>query len=82
MLDAARAGDASTCEMLGANPAVPAAVIRLLASHVAAEVRAAVARHPRIDLATLERLTTDGSAMVRAVAAAILERRIAGSALA
>ncbi|MDN4474436.1 hypothetical protein QQX09_01050 [Demequina sp. SYSU T00192] len=79
MLDTARTGDASTCEILGSNPEVPAAVIRLLASHVAAEVRTAVARHPRMDLTTLERLTADASALVRSVATAALERRLAGT---
>ncbi|WP_062464639.1 hypothetical protein [Demequina soli] len=80
MLETARRADAETCEMLGENPAAPSSVIRLLARHLAVEVRLAVARHPRMDLVTLERLADDRSAMVRSVAQAILERRLSGAA--
>ncbi|WP_062306328.1 hypothetical protein [Demequina subtropica] len=80
MLETVRFADAATCEMLGENPAAPVAIVRLLASHLAEEVRVAVARHPRLDITTLERLAADPCGMVRAVADAVLSRRLAGTA--
>ncbi|WP_156162303.1 hypothetical protein [Demequina iriomotensis] len=82
MLEAARFADAPTCEMLGENPALPVGVVRLLASHLADEVRLVAARHPRLDLTTLERLAEDRCALVRAVAEAALTRRLRGLATA